>query len=75
MLALIDSKTLGSFRGYIWQKSIEGYNYEVEILHKQGFLVKTQEVLDNCETAQEVLQELLQIYDRQESENIFSEFG
>jgi len=31
--------------------------------------------LDNCEAAQEVLQELLQVYDKQESENIFSEFG
>jgi len=75
MLALIDSKILGSFHGYIWQKAAEGYNYEVEILHNQGLVVKKQQVLDNCELAQEVLQELLQVYDRQESENIFSEFG
>jgi len=54
---------------------MEGYNYEVEILHNQGLVVKKHQVLDNCEAAQEVLQELLQVYDKQESENIFSEFG
>lgn len=75
MIALIDTKNLGSFCAYLWQKSAAGYNYEIEILHKEGFIVKKQQVLDNCETAQEILNDLLKGYDKEESEEIFSEFG
>jgi len=56
MLSLVHMAREGVLRGYIWQLSPAGYDYEVEIVTFDGETVERLRILESFETAKDLLE-------------------
>ncbi len=56
MLSLVHMAREGVLRGYIWQLSPAGYDYEVEIVTFDGEPVEKLRILESFETAKDLLE-------------------
>jgi hypothetical protein len=65
-----------SLKGYLWQKSIAGYHYEMEVLDNQGTKVYTEELHDKSfEQAVSEIQSVMQVLTFSDELRIYEEFA
>jgi len=76
VIHLADSIRVGSLRGYLWQKSISGYHYEIEVLDEEGNQVHTEELHDKSfEQALSELHSVIKALCFTEELQIYEEFA
>jgi hypothetical protein len=76
MIHLAETINVGELRGYLWQKSIAGYHYEIEVLDNQGEQQYSEELCDKSfEQALSELQSVLKALMFTEELRIYEEFA
>jgi hypothetical protein len=76
VIHLVKSVNVGSLRGYLWQKSIAGYHYELEVLDKEGEEVHSEELHDkSAEQALSELDSVMKALSFTEELRIYEEFA
>lgn len=75
MLSLLDHKQTPRYSAYVWQRNINGFDYEIEIIDKEGDKVYHARKNISSEQARELMHDNLRCLEHDDAVQLFNEMG